>query len=186
MKKTALFYFLAAQFLFSCLAEQDNPLLVSSCSDKIKNQNEEEIDCGGICGTCVIVEPVVAPCKSILKDNRITMDGIHTLLTNDYYHCGQEAEYFEIYIMKNDGEIRIQIYGTSLPTEDTVYDLDAWYDLDPGEASIRYLNFYYFIATSGKLYLTYANQKWTAEICPVNLVGQGGSIEFSGRIICTD
>jgi hypothetical protein len=185
MKNLILFFFLGS-LLFSCLAEQDNPLLVESCMDKIKNQNEEGIDCGGICGGCVVVEPVIAPCKSDLRDNRITLEGIHTTLSADDYFFSQEAEYFEIFIMKNNIEITIQIYGTSLPTTNTAYDLDAWYDLDPGEASIQYLNFYSYVALTGKLYLIYSNQKWTIEICPVDLVGQGMDTEFSGRIICGD
>lgn len=186
MKRTVIFYFWAAQLLFSCVEEQDNPLLVSSCTDKIRNQNEEGVDCGGVCGACVIAEPVIAPCKADLVNNRITLDGLNTQLTNSDYFCAQESDRFEIFIMKNNTEITIQIYGTSLPTQDTAYDLDAWYDLGPGEASIRYLNFYSYIALGGKLYLSYANQKWTAEICPVDLSGYGSSFEFSGRIICTN
>ena len=183
MKKIAIFSFCVAQLLFSCEAEQDNPLLVSSCMDKIQNQNEEGIDCGGVCAACEIIEPVVAPCAAELRNNRVTLNGINTQLTSDDYRCAQETDHFEIFIvLKNFTEITIEIYGTSLPTQDTEYDLDAWYDLDPGEASIRYLNFYSYIAMSGKLYLTYANKTWTAEICPVELGGQGGTIEFSGRI----
>lgn len=186
MKRTAILYFLAIQLIFSCAEEQDNPLLVSSCMDKIRNQNEEGVDCGGVCGACIVEKPMVVPCKADLVNNRITLNGLNMQLTNNDYGYTQETDRFKILIMRNNSEITIEIYGSSLPTKDTVYDLDAWYDLGPGEASIKYINFYSYVATEGKLYLRYANQKWTAEICPVGLIGYNSNLQFSGRIICPE
>ena len=186
MKRTTILWLLVAQLLFCCAEEQDNPLLVSSCTDKIRNQNEEGVDCGGVCGACIIEKPVVAPCKADLVNNRITLNGLNAQLTSADYICTQETDRFKIFIMKNNYEITIEIYGTALPKKGTEYDLDGWYDLGPGEASVQYVNFYSYVATNGKLYLSYANQKWTAEVCTVDLIGYNSSLEFSGRIIYSE
>ena len=185
MKLSTFIYFCLALVLFSCLAEQDNPLVLPSCRDNIKNQNEEEVDCGGVCAACEVVEPYAVPCESILWDNLIQSDYFAMELESGDYICTQESDYYEIFIMPDSySEMTIWIYGKSLPKQSTIYEIDEWYDLGPGEASIKYLNFYSYLAQSGKLYLTYSNQKWQVEICPVLLSGQGDDITFSGRILC--
>lgn len=183
MIKKVLTYCCLIPLLIGCLAEQDNPLIIGSCTDNIRNQNEEAVDCGGICEACPYVEPVIVPCETDLKDNRITFDGSDVQLTYDDIAQSQESEYYEVYVLKQPYYVTIQIYGTSLPAVETAYELVPWYDLEPGTASIKYNNFYTFNALSGKLYLTYLNGTWNIEVCPVTLYGGGYEREFSGRIV---
>jgi hypothetical protein len=190
MKKIFLFTcFCIAIGLFACsLAEQDNQLLVGSCMDSIRNQNEEGIDCGGICGgECVYIPPVTVPCEDELQDNVIKLDGLDFELTDDNYSVSVEDDYIKIFILKSFfEEITIQIYGISLPTTTTEYDLAGWFDLNEGEASITYLNTYRFHGLDGKLYVRYENSKWNIEICPTYLTGHDFEWEFSGRIIYSE
>lgn len=56
------------------------PKAVATCFDKIKNQNEEDVDCGGVC----------VPCKS---EKQINITNINILrLENGYYRVIFEAE----------------------------------------------------------------------------------------------
>ncbi len=172
--------------LSACLAEQTNPLILNgTCNDGLMNQDEEAVDCGGVCKDCNIVEPVVSPCKASLKNNVLTVDGLNTSLKADDYSCTQESDYFKIYILKNNKEIIIEIYETTLPKIGTVYPLIGWWDAKEGYASIKITEFYSYNSTSGSLYLAYENNKWIVEICSVDLIGQGSSTrELSGRILC--
>jgi hypothetical protein len=183
MKRSWFILFWIGQILFSCLAEQNNELLVGSCKDNIKNQNEEGVDCGGICGKqCIVIPLVTVPCENDLHDNVITLDDSNYELYD--YYCSTASDHLEIVISSDiPGEMVINIYGTSLPAVDTEYELDRWYDLEPGEASIEYNAFYNYSALSGKLYVRVVNGKWNIEICPTTLSGEGFPWTFSGRII---
>jgi hypothetical protein len=184
MKKKLLYFFLIC-FLTSCLEEQNNPLLVASCTDKIKNQNEEGIDCGGICGVCEKEpEPATVPCKSTLVNNRLTINGIDKNLSSSDFICTQEADLFEIYIMKDNQEIVIEIYTSSLPTKTTAIPLVPYYNAKEGDASIRLFNFYVFNSQTGTLYVSKVNNVTTVEFCSVALTSQGVGYTISGRIIC--
>lgn len=44
------FYFIVVLFIMTACAKEEKPL--ETCMDKIKNQNEQDVDCGGICKPC--------------------------------------------------------------------------------------------------------------------------------------
>ena len=183
MKKQLVYFFLIC-FLSSCLEEQNNPLLVGSCSDKIKNQNEEGIDCGGICRLCEKEPgPATAPCKSTLVNNRLTLNGIDKNISSDFF-CTQESDLFEIYIYKDYQEIVIEIYTSTLPTTSTAMPLVPYYDAKEGYASIKLRSFYNYNSLSGTLYVSKINNLITVELCSVDLVTQGETVNISGRIVC--
>ena len=201
MRKTILYYFCVAQLLFSCLAEQDNPL-AGTCKDKIKNQNEEGVDCGGVCGACQQdpdqnpdpdtdpkPAPVVAPCQGVLRDNYVTLNGIDSwlheeVIDNEYFFYSQSADYYEIFIQFKDySNLWIGLGGT-LPKSDKVYSIVDIFSISPGKASIQYTNAYFYDAVDGKVYLTFENGKPVVEICPMTFSGNGPKVTFSGRIMC--
>ncbi|HEY0742569.1 MAG TPA: hypothetical protein VGD40_13935 [Chryseosolibacter sp.] len=183
--KKQLLYFIVFTFLTACLAEQDNPLLVASCTDRIKNQNETGIDCGGVCRECEPEpEPVTVPCKSSLVNNRITLDGIHKTLTSSDFYCAQQTDFYEVFMYKDAQELVIKIYDTTLPMGTTAFPLVPYYDEEEGSASIKLNSFYNYNSLQGQLYVTRTNSSITVEVCGVDLVGQGGSFEFSGRFLC--
>ncbi len=189
MKNLFFVSLLFSFFLSSCLEEQTNPLVNgATCADGIKNQNEEGIDCGGICAMCQ--EPgepveVVVPCKASLTDNLITLDQWYDLsLSSVDYYCSEEVDFFEIAVWKDNMEFTIEIYETTLPTVDTKYPLVHWWDAQPGYASIKLINFYTYNANTGELYLSYDNGEWVVEVCSVELYGSEHTYELSGRILC--
>jgi hypothetical protein len=184
MKKQFLYFFLILS-LASCLEEQGNPLVVASCTDKIKNQNETGIDCGGICGLCEEPEkPITVPCKNRLVNNRIELDGLNKNLSSADFSCYQESDHFEIFIYKDFREIIIEVYGTFVPGKTKAIPLVPYYDSEDGYASIRMTDFYLFHSLSGYLYVTKENDTTLFEFCDVDLSGQGGTHEVSGRIVC--
>ena len=204
MRKTVLYYFCAAQLLFSCLAEQDNPL-AGTCKDKIKNQNEERVDCGGVCGACQqlpdpdtdpdqdspVTPPVVAPCQGVLRDNYVTLNGIdnwlhEAVIDNEYLYYTQSVDYFEIFIQFKDYSTLWIGLGGTLPQTDKVYNIVDIFSLSRGEAAIQYTNDYFYDAIDGKVYLTFENGKAIVEICPMTFSGNGPEVTFSGRIICAN
>jgi hypothetical protein len=184
MKKHVL-YFVLVYCLTSCLEEQTNPLVVGSCTDKIKNQNEEGVDCGGICGACAKEPaPVTVPCKSNLVNNRFTLNGVNkNILPADIY-CRQVSDHFEISVNKDHQDITIAIYITSLPAKPMAIPLVPYYNAAKGYASVKLTDFYSFNSQEGYLYFSTTNGFATAELCSVSLVGSSGTYVISGRFIC--
>jgi hypothetical protein len=170
--------------LTSCLAEQDNPLIVPTCFDGIKNQNETEIDCGGKCAICIVEPPFVVPCKSTLVNNQVTVNGLKINLTSSNLYCNQETGYYEIHILNPTYDITIEISGSTPPYKNKKYPLVPDYNLESGYASITVINFYRYVASSGYLYVTVENGKIIAELCSVSAIGPFGSYSISGRILC--
>jgi len=174
------------------LAEQNNPLVQNeSCFDRIKNQNEDDVDCGGICYACEIIEPIVVPCKTSLSNNVITIDDWWDMsLSTSNYSCTKEPEYydpenFKLYIFKDNIEIHIQIYESTLPKIGTIYQLKHHSDAELGNASILFYDeFFDHHANSGELYLSYENGQWLVEICSVRLNGAYLYYDLSGRVLC--
>lgn len=189
MKTHFLIFIVSFALASSCsMEEQTNPLVNgATCTDGIKNQNEEGVDCGGICAMCTEPEEpieVVVPCKASLTDNLITLDEWYDLsLSSGDYYCSEEQDFFEVVVWKDNMEFTIEIYETTLPTVDTKYPLIHWYDAEPGYASIKLINFYTYNASAGDLYLSYENGAWVVEVCSVELLGPDHTYELSGRII---
>jgi hypothetical protein len=184
MKRQLLYFFLIC-FLASCLEEQNNPLTIASCTDKIKNQNEVEIDCGGICQAC-IKEPEAAtvPCKSTLVKNRITLNGVNKNLSSEDFGCYQESDYYEIYIYKDYTEIIIRLYNFKFPNKTIAIPLVPYYSSKSGSASIKVTDFYNYNSLSGNLYASKENNSLVIELCSLDLAGQGSTYKISGKIVC--
>jgi hypothetical protein len=173
-----------ALLLSACLAEQNNPLVITeSCTDGIQNQNEENVDCGGVCTACEI--PVVIPCLSQLNPNKVVLDGYPIQLTASDFSLYKDANYYRIYFYNNLREMVIYFFVDTLPTAPTQFNLVPWYDQTPEHAAIKFTNFYNYIANTGSIYLTHDSGEWTVSICPVNLTGTGHVYEFYGQLICT-
>jgi len=139
MKRFILYFFCAAQLLCSCYeTDQNNPLVVGTCMDRIKNQNEEGVDCGGVCDKCEVIAPLVVPCEAQLKENHITINGVDYALTKANY-ITEQSDFFEITITlaENNQTINIQLYD-KLPKVSKVYRLRTWPYIAVGEACIIY------------------------------------------------
>jgi hypothetical protein len=187
MTTKTLSYFVITTFLMvACLAEQDNPLVeMPSCYDGIKNQNEGDVDCGGICTQCNNTPPVVVPCKASLADNVITLDGNKVTFSESEVIDTKKTGFYEIFIVKNSIEYLIEINADDLPKKTTIYPLEDRYDAGPDQASITIINFYvYSSINEGDLYVSYKDGKWLIELCSVNLYGQVHTYEMTGRFVC--
>ncbi|MBI2657294.1 hypothetical protein HYX08_01215 [Candidatus Woesearchaeota archaeon] len=65
-----------------------------TCEDRVKNQNEEDVDCGGICKLCrsianatpTISKPIIANITAITPRNTSTLNKSSTLITKKIVH----------------------------------------------------------------------------------------------------
>jgi hypothetical protein len=159
MKRVSLFFcFLLAELLFSCLAEQENPLIVGPCKNDLRD-NIITID-----GT----------------DFQLTKDN-HSCYVKSF-------GILEVSIRKSSSErFLIDIfYGNELPQQDVQYSLVSPIELYPESASIALIvsPSIFYAKNGGHLYSRYIDKKWYFDICPTTLTASNSSVrEFSGRII---
>lgn len=178
-------------FLTSCLEEQLNPLkesVINSCFDGVLNQNEEDIDCGGVCEACA--EPIVSPCASTLSENKVTNQvsipdiEFTNILCDEVYYGGQ----YEIEGVSFAGSVRIYFGEDSLPVEDKVYKLrSSVSNDDSGKAylKINFSNYGTFHSGSGDLYVTFKDNKAIAEFCEITVRNSNlTEILVSGKVMC--
>ena len=189
MRKPSFYCIYILLLLSACLAEQTNPLIVASCIDGIQNQNEEDVDCGGICISCSeLGPPIEVTCQSSLVNNQLVLDGISYNLTQSDFETYHEDEYVEISVV-NPFFATIWIQG-ALPTKRAQYQIvenTDPLDLLPGEASVmvvRSQKGYY--SSEGELYLTYANEEWKIMMCSVDMEDayKYTSFELYGMLTC--
>lgn len=189
--KKSLFYILCLVLIAgACMQDQTNPLVIPTCYDGKKNQDEKEIDCGGRCQACK--EPVVAPCTATLKNNVMTvLNKTWTLKSTDYqstlnYNYG---EYQFNITLSSTQDLSIIIGESNVPTEDKIYPIVEYTAVSKGYAGIMlydesdwdYVNYY---GSSGNVYVTVRNGKVTAELCSVRMQSYQTSATstLSGRI----
>jgi hypothetical protein len=168
--------------------EQENPLIVATCTDGIRNQDETDIDCGGRCLQCEVKIPVVAPCAATLTKNIVNLDNSKITFTNATFSCSSyNREKFLIAYYANYREFKIELEG-SIPDEDKIYSIGQYLDYD-SDATLKYYDGWaYYIATNGELYVTVQdNGDVTIEFCSVTLRENSfgyNDIITSGRVVC--
>lgn len=171
--------------------EQDNPFVGPTCHDGIRNQDEEEIDCGGRCQECEVYIPIVTPCASLLKNNVVNIDGFDMNLQSDGYYCSENTyqNFYELTV-DQDGTAFSILLTLPLPAEDAVYTIFQELGFEPAQARVRmYENGSGpYAAYSGDIYIRVGNGKITAEFCDLDL--QYRTYQYtshrtvSGRISC--
>jgi hypothetical protein len=188
MKRNILYTFIITLLLTSCLMEQENPLIVATCTDGIRNQDETDIDCGGRCQQCEVKIPVVAPCATSLSKNIVSLDNSKITFTNATFSCSSYSrENFLIAYYANYREFKIELEG-SIPDEDKIYSIGQYIDYD-SDATVEYYDGWtYYVATTGELYVTIAeNGDVNIEFCSVGLRENAfgyDDIITSGRVVC--
>lgn len=195
--------FILALSLSACYtAEQDNPLIVGTCMDGIKNQNEKEIDCGGICTECLIIEepdgtyPITtAPCTASITRNVIIVDGIRNPFTqssiaytkpsydgNFYeYRVSMPYQYYTLYI---------RLSADQPPTKTRTYTVTESTSSSSPPAGSAYLAVgdsygYYYSGTNGdKVYLAVENGVTTIDLCSIDMFNYADlAFNITGRIV---
>jgi len=174
------------------LQEQDNPLIIGTCRDGIKNQDEEGVDCGGICPACpVVLQPgqaAVSPCHDDLTRYTVSFNGKPTTIssTNMYYSepSISYSNYYKFHVtMPNlSGEMEIWLSPDLEPKKDRIYNITTQpvsAGLKPGFAYISYENNreydYYYSGNSGdRLYMSIKSNTVTFEFCDVNMFDDDG------------
>lgn len=154
--------------------EQTNPMVIPTCYDGVKNQNETDIDCGGRCIACEIKIPVVSPCAASLKTNTVTFDDRQLKLTAVDYVCSETYGDFKFFIYNLDkGYPEITILLDGMPTEDAIYPVTGYDYTDTGEAGIRVYDsatgLWYEPYDGGEIYVTVTDGAVTAEFCAVKM-----------------
>jgi hypothetical protein len=188
MKRNILYTCILALLLTSCLMEQENPLIVATCTDGIRNQDETDIDCGGRCQQCEVKIPVVAPCATSLTKNIVNLDNSKITFTDVTSSCEQyDRNYFRISYYKNYVEFHIELEDPR-PTEDRIYNIGQYLDYD-SDATVSYHDGWaYYVATTGELYVTIAeNGDVNIEFCSVALRESAfgyDDVITSGRVVC--
>lgn len=92
-----------------------------SCFDKIKNQNEEDMDCGGICASCnkISAKEIEVKEKGLLENGRSNERDFWVLLSNPNNLYGAKSLQYEIKIKDANGKVVAERNGTNfiLPGE---------------------------------------------------------------------
>jgi hypothetical protein len=189
--KRLLYCLAVAAFFGACLPEEDqtNPLIVPTCYDGIKNQDEVSIDCGGRCEACELTGPVVAPCGQSLKTN-VVLRGTQeiTLKASELIARQEEDQYyfFSAFVGTNQ-TLTVQLGGEYKPYRSAVYEISSDGFFWPGKAVVSYTDGYYsYTAQTGDVYVTVNQGKITAEICAVQLREENNfrpAVTISGRLV---
>lgn len=169
--------------LSSCLAEQPNPLVIPTCFDNIRNQDETGVDCGGRCKACRVI--LESPCKATLVNNRIVYKNTNLNLTGSDISFTDRFDTFEIFIRKGGIIFLIDIFTDRLPVDDTLFPVTTS-SYREGYANI-WVSENDQYATSGNVYVLYDPDKetWSIEFCSVPLKRSGSTVtnSLTGRII---
>lgn len=92
-----------------------------TCSDKIKNQNEEDVDCGGICVACkkIVAQDLVIQNKGFIDNGRQGQYDFWALVSNPNGSFGAKSFQYEIKLKDASGVVLVQKSGTEfiLPGE---------------------------------------------------------------------
>jgi hypothetical protein len=92
-----------------------------TCFDKIKNQNEEDVDCGGVCIPCKKIEAqdLVVENKGLVESGRPEGYDFWVLISNPNRSFGAESFQYKIKLKDNSGGLISEKIGTEfiLPGE---------------------------------------------------------------------
>ena len=92
-----------------------------TCADKIKNQNEEEVDCGGVCAPCkhIDAQPLTVGETGVVFSGVTDQYDFYSLITNPNNVFGSSKIDYEIKLKDANGNVLAQRDGTSfiLPGE---------------------------------------------------------------------
>jgi hypothetical protein len=178
--RKSLFYILLLAAAGACTAEeQDNPLVNGpTCYDGIRNQDEEEVDCGGRCEACNIVNPILTPCTTTLKDNTLLIDGIEEVLDPKDFSCESSTSGYTVTVTMGTSTFILFLGGSGRPDEDGSYPLvRQTYFVDWGDAAINYRDdgFGPFATDEGEVYVRVKKDQFTAEFCNLDLTYDWGN-----------
>jgi len=178
MKKSLLYIFCLVLMAGACMQDQTNPLVIGTCYDGKKNQDETGIDCGGRCQSCL-----QSPCTKNLSDNELIYNGSTVRLTSSDYQSAQKANaYVFDAIVSWGGELHISLGGSTVPKEEKIYPIVK--TLKEGSATVTMEddNMLY-TASSGNVYMTIRKGKVVVELCSVTVSASPYMATFTGRII---
>ena len=189
MKKSLLYILCLVLLAGACMQDQTNPMIVGTCFDGIKNQDEKAIDCGGKCLSCY--EDSKAPCAATLKTNVFTTPyNTWTLKSADYYSELYSGAYKFDITLPSYGGLTITLSESKIPTQDKTYRITRDNAPATGYATVSLyhsVSGFTYRAESGNVYVTVRNGKVAAELCSLPLTsiyyGQINTLTLSGRIV---
>ena len=167
MKKTIYFLLVAVSF-FSCkrnseideLGKNESSQYPPHCFNKIKDQDETGVDCGGKCESCTSGAPATPSCtvteNTMIVNNVTYTANIGTADTGAYYTVNG------VFSTSNNYKLTLK----SAPDQTKVYTIDGAIPdkLDEVAMQITYsLGTVYL--TSGKVYFKNNGTSYTAVIC---------------------
>lgn len=84
------------------------PTIVSTCSDKIQNQNETGVDCGGVCSACptpeeVLLQKIDVKWAKVFRQKQGVYD-LASLIENPNYTFGGKKVSYTFHILDNSGK----------------------------------------------------------------------------------
>jgi hypothetical protein len=130
------------------------------CFNKIKDQDETAVDCGGQCESCVVGTPVAPACTTTA--NTFTINnvnytaGMGTKDTGAYYNVNG--------VYGNSQNYRLTL--KSAPDQTKVYNIDGSIPDQATEAAMQFqYNLTTVYLTSGKVYFKNNGGSYTAVIC---------------------
>jgi len=178
--KKSLYYILCLAFMAgACMQDQTNPMIIGTCYDGIKNQDEKAIDCGGTCQSCL-----TAPCTKSLEDYVLIYNGSNYQLYNNQYQASYNGTaYVFDAIVGQYQELHVSLGGPT-PTDEKIYPIVK--TLKDGYATVVFQDDSYnrtYTASTGSVYVTIRKGKVTIELCSVVTTSSQYQATFSGRII---
>ena len=92
-----------------------------TCTDKIKNQNEEGVDCGGVCAPCkhIVVRPLTIGATGVVSGGVADQYDFYSLISNPNNVFGSGKIDYEVDLKDANGNVLARREGTSfiLPGE---------------------------------------------------------------------
>lgn len=116
----------------------------ATCSDGAKNQNEEDVDCGGVCAPCkkITADNLIVADKGIVESGRAGNFDFWTLVSNPNNSFGAKSFQYKIEFKDASGKVVAQKEGSSfiLPKEEKyIIETNLASDITPSKADFSIL-----------------------------------------------
>lgn len=178
MRKSLLYIVLLLTLVGACTPEDqlDNLWIGPTCHDGIRNQDEEDIDCGGRrCSACEVFIPVLSPCTNDLKDNTLTIDDRKIAVKSSDRQCDDDGTYTIGILI--DGQDSFTVTFADKPVKSDTYSITTdVFNVGMGQAAVHYDEYGYdypFNNYGSDIYVSVAKDKTiSVEFCSVTLSSQ--------------
>ena len=154
-------------------------IVTETCFDKIKNNGETDVDCGGPCKTCAAAPsgPVIPPCTP--PANTMNFNSQNFSLSS---YSSSSSGQFEITGNASGADIRLTFLNQ--PTVDKVYAINTspfCSSVGPNECCLVITAFNQYNAQSGSVYVNIVGGNMVVTFCSIPL---SSGLFVTGNMTC--